>query len=227
MELNKYFDHTKLGFYCSEEDIKKLCEEAKKYNFKSVCVNPVFVKLAKELLKGTDVLVCTVVGFPHGAQTTKTKVYETLDALANGADEIDMVINVSDLKNGHVDKVEDEIRQLKQACMTRHCKNTTLKVIIEACLLTDEEKVLVSKACVNAGADFVKTSTGYSTSGAKVEDIKLIRSVVQDKCFIKASGGIHTKEQTLALIEAGADRIGASKSVQIMEGKESNGNTSY
>lgn len=222
MELNKYFDHTKLGFYCSEQDIINLCEEAKKYNFKSVCVTPVFVKLAKELLKGTDVLVCTVVGFPHGSQTTRAKVFETMDALVNGADEIDMVINVSDLKNGYVDKVEDEIRQLKNVC-----KETTLKVIIEACLLTDEEKVLVSKACVKAGADFVKTSTGYSTGGATVEDIKLIRKTVENNAFIKASGGIHTKEQALALIEAGADRIGASKSVQIMEGKKSNGNSAY
>lgn len=204
MDYNKYIDHTLLKAYATKEDILKLCNEAKEYNFKSVCVNPDFVSYAKELLKGSDVLVCTVIGFPLGANTTKVKVFEAYDAITNGADEVDMVINISKAKEHDYNYIYEEIKEVKN-----HVGNHTLKVIIETCYLTEEEIKEVSQVVKKANANFVKTSTGFGTGGAKESDIKLIKSVVGD-FDIKASGGIKTKEDFLKMIDAGATRIGTS-----------------
>lgn len=204
MEKSKYIDHTLLKAYAKEQDIYYLCEEAKEYNFKSVCVNPCFVKYAKEQLKGSSVLVCTVIGFPLGANTTKTKVFEAIDAIDNGADEVDMVINVSKVKDEDYDYIYNEIKAIKEAV-----GNHTLKVIIETCYLTAEEIKKVSLIVKEAHADFVKTSTGFGTGGATVENVKLIKEAVGD-FDIKASGGIKTKEDFEKMIEAGATRIGTS-----------------
>lgn len=212
MNYNKYIDHTLLKPDCLDKDIEKLCSEAKEYDFASVCVNSSYVKKCVELLKGTTVKVCTVVGFPLGACSTEAKLAETKKALEDGASEIDMVINISRLKC-HDDKyVENEISVLKKAC-----GNNVLKVIIETCLLTDEEKIRACLDAVNAHADFVKTSTGFSTVGATVEDVKLMKQTVQDKALVKASGGIKDKDTFLKMIEAGASRIGASKGVEIIK----------
>ncbi len=212
MNYNKYIDHTLLKPDCLDKDIEKLCLEAKEYDFASVCVNSSYVKKCVELLKGTTVKVCTVVGFPLGACSTEAKLAETKKALEDGASEIDMVINISRLKC-HDDKyVENEISVLKKAC-----GNNVLKVIIETCLLTDEEKIRACLDAVNAHADFVKTSTGFSTGGATVEDVKLMKQTVQDKALVKASGGIKDKDTFLKMIEAGASRIGASKGVEIIK----------
>lgn len=212
MDYNKYIDHTLLKPDCLDKDIEKLCSEAKEYDFASVCVNSSYVKKCVELLKGTTVKVCTVVGFPLGACSTEAKLAETKKALEDGASEIDMVINISRLKC-HDDKyVENEISVLKNAC-----GNNVLKVIIETCLLTDEEKIRACLDAVNAHADFVKTSTGFSTGGATVEDVKLMKQTVQDKALVKASGGIKDKDTFLKMIEAGASRIGASKGVEIIK----------
>ena len=212
MNYNKYIDHTLLKPDCLDKDIEKLCSEAKEYDFASVCVNSSYVKKCVELLKGTTVKVCTVVGFPLGACSTEAKLAETKKALEDGASEIDMVINISRLKC-HDDKyVENEISELKKAC-----GNNVLKVIIETCLLTDEEKIRACLDAVNAHADFVKTSTGFSTGGATVEDVKLMKQTVQDKALVKASGGIKDKDTFLKMIEAGASRIGASKGVEIIK----------
>lgn len=213
MNYNKYIDHTLLKPDCTDEQIEKLCLEAKEYDFASVCVNPGYIKKCYELLKDTNVKVCTVVGFPLGATTTKSKVSETLEAIENGATEIDMVINVSRLKCKDNDYVRNEIAELKKAC-----GNNILKVIIETCLLTDEEKVRVCKLAVEAGADFVKTSTGFSTGGATYEDVKLMADTVKGKCLVKASGGIRDTASFLKMIEAGASRIGASAGIQIIAG---------
>ena len=204
MEASKYIDHTLLKAYATKDEIKALCNEAKEYNFKSVCVNPDFVVCAKSELKGTDILVCTVIGFPLGANTTKTKVFEAVDAINNGANEIDMVINISKAKEHDYTYIYEEIKEVKEAI-----RDHTLKVIIETCYLTEEEIVEISKRVKQANANFVKTSTGFGTGGAKVEDIKLIKSVVGD-FDIKASGGIKTKEDFIKMIEAGATRIGTS-----------------
>ena len=212
MNYNKYIDHTLLKPDCTDEQIEKLCMEAKKYNFASVCVNSNYVKKCSELLKDSDVLVCTVVGFPLGACSTYAKVCETKQAILDGAKEIDMVINISRLKCHDDAFVENEIRELKEAC-----GNLTLKVIIETCLLTNEEKVRACLLAVNAHADFVKTSTGFSTGGATVEDVKLMSETVKGHCLVKASGGIRNKDSFLSMIAAGASRIGASAGVQIME----------
>lgn len=212
MNYNKYIDHTLLKPDCLDKDIEKLCSEAKEYDFASVCVNSSYVKKCVELLKGTTVKVCIVVGFPLGACSTEAKLAETKKALEDGASEIDMVINISRLKC-HDDKyVENEISVLKKAC-----GNNVLKVIIETCLLTDEEKIRACLDAVNAHADFVKTSTGFSTGGATVEDVKLMKQTVQDKALVKASGGIKDKDTFLKMIEAGASRIGASKGVEIIK----------
>ena len=212
MNYNKYIDHTLLKPDCLDKDIEKLCSEAKEYDFASVCVNSSYVKKCVELLKGTTVKVCTVVGFPLGACSTEAKLAETKKALEDGASEIDMVINISRLKC-HDDKyVENEISELKKAC-----GNNVLKVIIETCLLTDEEKIRACLDAVNAHADFVKTSTGFSTGGATVEDVKWMKQTVQDKALVKATGGIKDKDTFLKMIEAGASRIGASKGVEIIK----------
>ncbi len=204
MKLSKYIDHTLLKAYAKEQDIYYLCQEAKEYDFKSVCVNPDFVSYAKKQLENTDVLVCTVIGFPLGANTTKVKVFEAVDAINNGADEIDMVINISKAKDQDFDYIYNEIKAVKEAI-----KDHTLKVIIETCYLTEDEIKNVSLMVKKANANFVKTSTGFGTGGATVENVKLIKEVVGD-FDIKASGGIKTKEDFNKMIEAGATRIGTS-----------------
>src|SRR5690625_2774050 len=192
MNLNKYIDHTKLGANVSKADIDKLIEEAIKYDFKSVCVNPIWVSYATEALIDTDVLVCTVIGFPHGAHTQLVKTQETLDAVLNGADEIDVVMNVSALKEGDYDTVLDEISGVSIAAGDR-----IVKVIIETCYLTKEEIVKACELSVEAGAHFVKTSTGFGTGGATIEDVKLMKETVNDLALVKASGGVRTYEDAL------------------------------
>ncbi len=212
MKLAKYIDHTLLKADASKEAIRKLCKEAIEYDFKSVCVNSGNIPLCKEELDGSDVLICTVVGFPLGACTTETKVFETKDAIAKGADEIDMVINIGRLKDNDMDYVIEEIRQLKEAC-----GDHILKVIIETCLLTDEEKVRACEAILAAKADFVKTSTGFSTAGATFEDVRLLKETVGDRCLIKAAGGVRSKDDFLKMIELGANRIGTSSGTKLIE----------
>lgn len=214
MKLNKFIDHTLLKPEATVKDIIKLCEEAKKYDFKSVCVNPTHIEHAKELLKGTDVLVCTVIGFPLGANTIETKAFETKDAISKGADEIDMVINIGRAKINDFQYIEEEIRAVVNAS-----NGKTVKVIIETCLLTDEEKVSCCEAAKNAKANYVKTSTGFSTGGATIEDVKLMRETVGELLGVKASGGVRSKQDMLKMIENGATRIGASSGVKIMEDK--------
>ncbi len=215
MKINKLIDHTYLKAFGTNEEINKLLEEAKEYDFKSVCVNPFWVAKANEALEGTDVLVCTVIGFPLGANTTQVKVFETLNAISNGADEIDMVLNVGMVKEGNYEFIEDEVRQMKEAC-----KESTLKVILETCYLTKEEIRLASEACIKAGADFVKTSTGFGTGGALVEDVKIMKEVAKEK-QVKASGGVRSAEDVEKMVEAGATRIGTSSGVKLVQGEVS------
>lgn len=211
MDLAKYIDHTILKPEASVEQIRVLCQEAAKHHFAAVCVNPVFVDLAAHLLAGSGVKVATVVGFPLGATFTEIKVAETKAAIERRADEIDMVINLSAIKSGAWDAVENDIRAVVTAAEGR-----TVKVILETCLLTNEEKHMACQAAVAAGANFVKTSTGFSTGGATVEDIVLMKQVVGDKALIKASGGVRSREQAEAMIAAGASRIGTSAGVAII-----------
>lgn len=215
--FSKFFDHTILRADVHEEEIINLCEEAKKYNFSSVCINPCYVKKCVEILKDTKVNVCTVVGFPLGSMTTESKLFETEEALKNGANEIDMVINVGKLKDKDYEYVKNEISTLKKAC-----GNKILKVIIEACLLNNDEKIKACELSKEAGADFVKTSTGMSNWGAKVEDIILMKNIVGDKLGVKASGGIKNLEQANFMIKAGATRIGSSSTVNIIESYNQN-----
>lgn len=212
MNYSKFIDHTNLKQDTSINDIKTLCEEAIKFDFMSVCINPCFVKYAHDVLLDSEVKVCTVIGFPLGANTTKTKVYETKQALKDGADEIDMVINVSALKDKKYDYVKNEISKIKKVC-----KNKILKVILETCLLTDEEIVKACELSLEAKADFVKTSTGFSKGGATVEAVALMRKTVGDKCGVKASGGVKTFEDMQKMIDAGASRIGTSSGVKLLE----------
>jgi deoxyribose-phosphate aldolase len=205
MDIAKYIDYTLLKATATPADIEKLCKEALEYGFYSVCVNSGYVPLAAQLLKDTDTKVCTVVGFPLGAMSTQAKLYETSVALTQGAQEIDMVLNVGLFLSGNVAKVLDEIALLKQETGDR-----VLKVIIETCYLNDEQKRLASQVCVDAGADFVKTSTGFGTGGATLADVQLIKEVVGDRAKIKASGGIHDKQTALQYISLGVNRIGAS-----------------
>ena len=211
MKYNKLIDHTLLKQDATPEQIVKLCEEAKEFDFMSVCVNPAYVPLAAKCLEGSGVKVCTVIGFPLGMNLTRTKVEEAQLAIKEGADEIDMVINVGMLKAGHDDFVEEEIRELKAVAGSK-----VLKVIIETCLLTDEEKVRACVASKNAGADFVKTSTGFSTGGATVHDVALMRKTVGPDMGVKASGGVRTHEDLLNMVEAGATRIGTSNGTKII-----------
>jgi deoxyribose-phosphate aldolase len=208
-------DHTLLKPDATQDEIAQLCYEARKYNFASVCVNPAYVKLCTQLLKGSSVDVCTVVGFPLGATPTDVKVFETQQAIREGATEIDMVINVGAVKSRDYELVERDIASIASAC---HAGNAILKVIIEAALLTDEEKVVASQLAKVAGADFVKTSTGFGPGGATVEDVALMRQVVGPGLGVKAAGGIKTAEDARRMIEAGATRIGASASVKIVGG---------
>lgn len=208
MELNKYIDHTNLKAEATTADIKKLVDEAVEHGFFSVCVNSSFVKFIKDY--NPEVTIATVVGFPLGAMATRAKAYETKCAVEDGASEIDMVIEIGRLKEGDYDYVLEDIKAVKEAC-----GDALLKVIIETCLLTDEEIVKACELSVEAGVEFVKTSTGFSTGGATVEDVALMRKTVGPDLGVKASGGIHNKEEALAMIEAGATRIGASKSIDI------------
>ena len=211
MDIAKYIDHTVLAANATQDKIEKLCAEAKEWKFASVCVNTCWTKFCAEKLKGTGVNVCVVVGFPLGAMCTKAKAYEAKCAVEDGATEVDMVINIGWLKDGKDDLVENDIREVKQACGDKH-----LKVIIEACLLTDEEKVRACELSVKAGADFVKTSTGFSTGGAKAEDVALMRKTVGPDMGVKAAGGIRTYEDALKMIEAGANRLGCSAGIAIV-----------
>jgi deoxyribose-phosphate aldolase len=210
----RLIDHTILKTDARKAQIEQLCSEARQYSFASVCVQPIWVELASELLQGSSVLTCTVAGFPQGATLSSAKLFETLAAVRQSAQEVDMVINVGALKDNNTKLVLDEINALADAC---HTGKARLKVIIEACLLSDDEKKIACELAVKAGADFVKTSTGMSTSGATVEDVRLMRSVVGPNIGVKAAGGIRSAKDALAMIEAGANRIGASASVAIVK----------
>lgn len=214
MKLNKYIDHTLLKQDVTENQIDCLLSEAREYDFASVCVNPTWVKYAKKVLEGTDVKVCTVVGFPLGATTSAVKAFETQEAIQNGADEIDMVINVGALKTGNLDLVESDIRAVVESSGDK-----LVKVIIEACLLTDQEKVVACQLAQKAGADFVKTSTGFSTGGATIADVTLMRETVGPDMGVKAAGGARSYADALAFVEAGATRIGTSAGVAILKGE--------
>ncbi|MBU1094778.1 MAG: deoxyribose-phosphate aldolase [Firmicutes bacterium] len=224
MKINKMIDHTKLGASINKDQIDKLIDEAKQYDFKSVCVNPVWVEYAKHGLKGSDVLVCTVIGFPHGTHQPSVKEFEAAQAVLDGADELDMVINVYALKSKDYQTILTEIKGVVDKGEGR-----TVKVIIETCYLTPEEIVKASKLAVEAGAHFVKTSTGFGTYGARVEDVKLMKNTVGNKAEVKASGGVRTYADALRMIEAGATRIGTSNGVDIVNQKENenDSNTTY
>ncbi len=212
MELNKYIDHTLLKPEATKEQITKLCEEARQYDFASVCVNTCYVPLAKQLLAGSDVEVCCVVGFPLGAMDTVSKAFEAKTAVENGAQEVDMVINIGALKDKDYDYVTKDIAAVVEAS-----KPAIVKVIIEACLLTDEEKVEACKCSMNAKAEFVKTSTGFSTHGATPEDVSLMKKTVGNVCKVKAAGGVRSYNDAMKMIEAGADRLGCSAGIKVME----------
>lgn len=214
MDYAKMIDHTLLKTDAQKKDLDKLLLEAKKYNFMSVCVSPIWVKYAAEQLKDTNVKVCTVIGFPQGATPTEVKVFETKTAIENGATEVDMVIPVGVLKDKDYIAVENDIRAVVEAAKSK----ALTKVIIETCLLTDEEKIMACKLSKSAGADFVKTSTGFSTAGATVKDIRLMRETVGEQMGVKASGGVRSREDADAMIKAGATRIGTSNGVKIVEG---------
>lgn len=219
-KLAKMIDHTILKADASKEAVTIICKEALEYNFASVCINPSNIELAAELLKGSDVKVCTVIGFPLGASTKEVKAFETKDAIEKGAHEVDMVINIGKLKDKEYDYVKADIEAVVNAAKGK----ALTKVIIETCLLTDEEKVIACKLSKEAGADFVKTSTGFSTGGATPEDVKLMRETVGPDMGVKASGAVRSSKDAMAVIENGATRIGASASIAICEGKESNSN---
>ncbi|PTK41442.1 deoxyribose-phosphate aldolase [Staphylococcus haemolyticus] len=216
MNYAKFIDHTLLKPESTRQQIDQIIDEAKEYNFKSICVNPTHVKYAAERLNDSDVLVCTVIGFPLGATTTATKIFETEDAIKNGASEIDMVINIGALKDGRFEDVQKDIEGVVGAA-----NGKTVKVIIETVLLSDEEKVKASELAKAAGADFVKTSTGFAGGGATPEDVKLMKDTVGDELEVKASGGVRSLEDFNKMIDAGATRIGASAGVHIIQGLES------
>ena len=212
MELNKYIDHTNLKAKASLDDIEKLCNEANEYEFASVCVNPYYVKVAHELLKDTNISVCTVVGFPLGASTINTKEYEAIEAVNNGADEIDMVVNIGAIKNKDFDYVKSEIETVRDSIGGK-----VLKVIIETCYLTEEEIIKMTEICNDTFVNFIKTSTGFGEYGARVEDLNIISKYKNEILEIKASGGIKTKEDMIKMIEAGATRIGTSNGISIIK----------
>ncbi|MBO4106641.1 deoxyribose-phosphate aldolase [Streptococcus suis] len=218
MKLNKFIDHTVLKPETSQAQVEQVLAEAKEYDFASVCINPTWVAFAAKGLKDSEVKVCTVIGFPLGANTPAVKAFETKDAIANGADEIDMVINIGALKDKNYDLVFEDIKAVVDASGDK-----LVKVIIETCLLSDEEKVKACELSKEAGADFVKTSTGFSTGGATVEDVALMRKTVGPDMGVKASGGARSYEDAIAFIEAGATRIGASSGVAIMKGEKADG----
>ena len=212
-QLAKYMDHPLLKADATLDGIDRVVAEAKQFGCASVCVNPFWVPYVARLLDGSGVATCTVVGFPLGASSTASKVFETTDAIANGADEIDMVINIGELKAGHAELVREDIRAVAEAT---HAGGKLLKVIIECCLLTDDEKRLACLLCAEAGADFVKTSTGFSTDGATVADVTLMRECVGPDFGVKAAGGIRTLADAYAMIEAGASRLGVSAAASIL-----------
>ena len=213
MKLNKLIDHTYLKAFGTKKDINKLIEEAKEYDFKSVCVNPYWVRHCSKLLVNSDVLVCTVIGFPLGANTITSKVFETKDAVTNGADEIDMVLNIGKVKEQDFEYIYKEVKAVRDAC-----PNKTLKVILETCYLSKEEIKQASIAAMNANADFIKTSTGFGTGGATVEDVKIMKEIALNK-EVKASGGVRSKEDLEKMIEAGATRIGTSSGISLVKGE--------
>lgn len=214
MELNKYMDYTNLKPTSTMKDIEKLCNEAIKYHFASVCVHPYYVSLAHELLKNSDVDVCTVVGFPLGANTTSVKSYEAIEAINNGADEIDMVINIGALKDKNYEYIEDEISEIRDSI-----DGKTLKVIIETCYLTEEEIAKITEICNKTYVNFIKTSTGFRTRGASLKDIEIINKYKNDVLEVKASGGIKTLHDVNSYIDIGVSRIGTSNAVDIMNEK--------
>lgn len=209
--INKLIDHTLLKAFATSDDIKKICEEAIKYDFASVCVNPCHVSLVSELLKDSDVRVCTVIGFPLGANTIEIKQAETMDAVSNGAEEIDMVINIGKAKEHDFNYIKEEIEAVVSAA-----NGNLVKVILETCYLSSEEIIEVCKMASIAGAQFVKTSTGFGTGGAKVEDVELMRKSILDTMSVKASGGVRTLDDLNKMVEAGASRIGASSGAAII-----------
>ena len=213
-KFSKYFDHTCLKPYATRKDMAKLCEEAKKYDFMMVAINSTQTKLCKELLKGTDIHVGAAISFPLGQTTIETKVFETKDAIANGADEIDYVINITELKEKNYDYIKEEMTQIVDVCR-KH--NVISKVIFENCYLTDEEKIKLCEIALEIKPDFIKTSTGFGTGGATVEDVKLMKSIVKDTVKVKAAGGIRDLDTCLKMIEAGAERIGTSSAIKITE----------
>lgn len=217
--LNKYIDHTLLKPNAIREDIKQLCYEAQKFEFASVCVNPYWVRTCHEILKDTDVMVCTVIGFPLGATSSKSKAEETRQAIEDGAKELDMVINIGLLKANEYKLVVDDIKAVVAAA-----DGKLVKVIIETCLLSDQEIILACKAAMEAKANFVKTSTGFSTGGATIEAVKLMKETVGDQLQVKASGGIRTNDDMIAMIKAGATRIGTSSGIKLIQNEEVEGN---
>lgn len=219
MEIQKYIDHTLLKPNATPAEIEKLCQEAQDYGFFSVCVNSGYVKLAAEYNYGTPVATCSVVGFPLGAMDTASKVYEAEQAILNGASEIDMVLNIGLLVAGNTTQVEEDIRRVKSAIGQK-----VLKVILETCLLTQEQKITACKLCLNAGADFVKTSTGFSTGGATFDDVILMKSIVGNQAKVKASGGIRDRQTALRYIDLGVERIGTSNGIAIVQGSTATNN---
>ena len=213
--MNKYIDHTLLKAVASESDIRKLCDEAIAYNFKAVCINPNYVSFAKEYLADSDVLVCTVIGFPLGASTTKVKVFEAKDAVLNGADEIDMVINIGRFKNKEYDYILNEINDIKAAIADK-----VLKVIVETAYLSESEIIKVSEIVNESNADFIKTSTGFADRGATIEDVVIMKSIVKDNTLIKAAGGVRSNADLIKMIEAGANRIGTSSGTKLIDKNE-------
>jgi|TARA_R100000789_G_C2978087_1_gene142637 deoxyribose-phosphate aldolase len=215
MQLNQFIDHTLLKPTATPKDIENLCKEAIAHQFIAVCIPPSYLKNAKSVLKDSNVKLATVIGFPLGAMTTNAKVFEAKDALANGADEIDMVINIGMLKSGEANYIEKEIAEIKKAIGSK-----ILKVIIETCYLTNAEKEAACKAALNANADFVKTSTGFGTAGATFEDVKLMKKIAGDKMQIKASGGIKDRETAIKYIELGISRLGTSSGIKLVTSEE-------
>ncbi|WP_425305692.1 deoxyribose-phosphate aldolase [Domibacillus aminovorans] len=220
-DIAKTIDHTLLKADAKKEDIEKLCEEANRHGFASVCINPALVKQASELLRGSEVKVCTVIGFPLGATVTEVKAFETKIAIDHGATEVDMVINIGALKDGDFDAVEKDIRAVVASAQGK----ALVKVIIETSLLTDKEKKKACELAVSAGADYVKTSTGFSAGGATEADVTLMRQTVGPKIGVKASGGVRSQQDAMTMIKAGATRIGASSSISIVTGVE--GDSTY
>lgn len=212
MNYNKMIDHTVLKADTPLETVKRICDEAMEYGFASVCINPCHVAYCADYLKDSDVNVCTVIGFPLGANTSAVKAFETKDAIANGADEIDMVMNIGALKDKNYDLVRDDVKAVVEAA-----NGTLVKVILETCLLTEDEIKKACELCVEAKADYVKTSTGFSTRGATIEDVQIMKAAVQGKAKVKAAGGVRTHEDMVKIVEAGADRIGTSAGCSLVK----------